>query len=147
MEQVHISSNALVLVSDGRRALLLRNQGTPVNPELITEQAIDRDNPATRDQGTDKPGRMHGTDGVSRSAIEQTDWHTQQEERFAAELAELLYKLGHAGNYEELVVVAPPKMLGDLRKKFHPEVASAIIAEVPKDLTGYSVPEISKLLS
>jgi protein required for attachment to host cells len=147
MEQVHISSNALVLVSDGRRALLLRNQGTPVNPELITEQAIDRDNPATRDQGTDKPGRVHGTDGVSRSAIEQTDWHTQQEERFAEELAELLYKLGHAGNYEELVVVAPPKMLGDLRKKFHPEVASAIIAEVPKDLTGYSVPEISKLLS
>ena len=147
MEPVHISSNALVLVSDGRRALLLRNQGTPANPELITEQAIDQVNPDTHEQGTDQPGRKHGTDGVSRSAIEQTDWHQQQEERFAADLAELLYKLGHEGNYEELVVVAPPKMLGDLRKKFHPEVAGTIIAEVPKDLTGYSVPEISRLLS
>jgi protein required for attachment to host cells len=147
MEAVQISNNALVLVSDGRRALLLRNQGTPVNPELITEHAIDRENPDTHEQGTDRPGRKHGTDGVSKSAIEQTDWHQQEEERFAAELAELLYKLGHAGNYDELVVVAPPKMLGDLRKKFHPEVSGAIVAEVPKDLTGYSVPEISRLLS
>jgi protein required for attachment to host cells len=147
MEAVQISNNALVLVSDGRRALLLRNQGTPVNPELITEHAIDRENPDTHEQGTDRPGRKHGTDGVSKSAIEQTDWHQQEEERFAAELAELLYKLGHAGNYDELVVVAPPKMLGDLRKKFHPEVSGAIVEEVPKDLTGYSVPEISRLLS
>jgi protein required for attachment to host cells len=147
MEAVHISTNALVLVSDGRRALLLRNQGTPVNPELITERAISQENPDTHEQGTDRPGRKPGGDGVSKSAIEQTDWHQQQEERFAAELAELLYKLGHAGKYEELVVVAPPKMLGDLRKKFHPEVAGAIIAEVPKDLTGYSVPEIGRMLS
>ena len=147
MEPVHISSNALVLISDGQHARLLRNQGTPVHPELIMEHSIDRENPPTREQGTDRPGRHHGIDGVSRSAVEQTDWHTQQEERFAAELAELLYKLGHAGKYEELVVVAPPKMLGDLRKNFHPVVAGAIVAEVPRDLTMYSVPEIGKLLS
>jgi protein required for attachment to host cells len=147
MESVQVPTNALVLVSDGRRARLLRNQGTPVKPELIVEQAIDRINPPTREQGTDRPGRRHGTDGVSRGAIEQTDWHQQEEQRFAAELAELLYKLGHAGKYDELVVVAPPKMLGDLRAKFHPEVSGAIIAELPRDLTQYSVPEIGRMLS
>jgi protein required for attachment to host cells len=147
MESVQVPTNALVLVSDGRHARLLRNQGTPVKPELIVEQAIDRVNPPTREQGTDRPGRRHGTDGVSKGAIEQTDWHHQDEQRFAAELAELLYKLGHAGKYEELVVVAPPKMLGDLRAKFHPEVSGAVIAELPRDLTQYSVPEISRLLS
>jgi protein required for attachment to host cells len=103
-------------------------------------------NPATREQGSDKPGRVHGTDGVSRSAVEQTDWHDQEEKRFAAELAEMLYKMGHAGGFEDLVVVAPPKMLGDLRAKFHQEVSDAVVAEVPRDLTQYSVPEISRLL-
>jgi protein required for attachment to host cells len=147
MESVQIPTNALVLVSDGRRARLLRNQGSPRNPELVMEQAIDRVNPPTREQGTDRPGRLHGSDGVSRSAIEQTDWHELEEKRFAADIAEMLYQLGHAGEFDELVVVAPPKMLGDLRAKFHQEVSQAVVAEVPRDLTNYSVPEISKLLS
>jgi protein required for attachment to host cells len=146
MESVQVPTNALVLISDGRRARLLRNQGTPVKPQLIVEQALERVNPKTHEQGTDKPGRKHGTDGNARSAIEQTDWHQQDEQRFAAEIAELLYKLGHAGNYDELVVVAPPKMLGDLRAKFHPEVKGAVIAELARDLTQYSVPEISNML-
>jgi protein required for attachment to host cells len=147
MESVQIPANALVLVSDGRRARLLRNQGTPVKPQLIVEQALDRDNPPTREQGTDKPGRRQGPGGSIGGAIEQTDYHQQQEERFAAEIADLLYKLGHAGNYDELVVVAPPKMLGDLRAKFHPEVSGAIVGELPRDLTQYSVPEIGRMLS
>jgi protein required for attachment to host cells len=147
MDPVLIPANALVLVSDGRRARLLRNQGTPRNPQLIIEHSLEQVNPPTREQGTDRPGRKPGTDGVSKGAIEQTDWHQQQEERFAAELAEMLYKLGHAGRYEELVVVAPPKMLGDLRANFHNEVSSAIVAEVPRDLTNYSVPEIGRMLS
>jgi protein required for attachment to host cells len=151
MESVQVPTNALVLVSDGRRARLLRNQGTPVNPQLVVEKSIDRENPPTREQGTDKPGRRYGATvngtGTFRGAIEQTDYHQQQEERFAAEIAELLYKLGHAGNFEQLVVVAPPRMLGDLRAKFHPEVAGAVVAELPRDLTQYSVPEIGRMLS
>jgi len=147
MEPVHIPTNALVLISDGRRARLLRNQGTPVNLKLSVERELEHPNPPTRDQGTDKPGRRNGSDGVSRGAIEQTDWHQIEETRFASEIAELLYKLGHAGKYHDLVVVAPPKMLGDLRSKFHQTVTKAVIAEVPRDLTQYSVPEIGQMLS
>lgn len=147
MDIVQIPSNALVLVSDGRRARLLRNQGSAANPQLIVEQELKLDNPPTREQGTDRPGRKHGTDGNARSAIEQTDWHHQEEQRFAAELADRLYHLGHDHRYESLVVVAPPKMLGDLRAKFHPQVSKAIVGEVPRDLTAYSPPEIGSLLS
>jgi protein required for attachment to host cells len=147
METIHIPSAALVLVSDGRRARFLRNKGTPVNPELILERALDNENPPTREQGTDRPGRSHSPDGHSRAAIEQTDWHQQSEERFAALLADTLYHMEHAHEFEELVVVAPPKMLGDLRARLHPEVANCLVAEIPKDLTNRTVPEIGKLLS
>lgn len=144
---IHIPRNALVLVGDGRKALFLRNKGTPRDVELIVERELHQDNPASRDQGTDRPGRKHGTDGVSRSAIEETDWHDQAEERFAAEIAETLYEMEHAQQFNELVVVAPPKVLGNLRAALHPEVTQCIVAEVPKDLTSHPIPELAKVLS
>jgi len=146
-EHVRIPSAALVLVSDGRRARFLRNQGTAAQPELVLESALDSENPPTRDQGTDQPGRTHAPDGQSRSALEQTDWHQQAEERFAAQVAKLLYHMEHARKFDELVMVAPPKMLGDLRARLHPEVAQCVVAEVAKDLTCHALPEISRLLS
>jgi protein required for attachment to host cells len=147
MEHVHIPNSALVLVSDGRRARFLRNKGTPVNPQLVLERALDAVNPRTSEQGTDQPGRHPGPDGHSRSAMEEADWHQQAEERFAGLVADTLYRMEHALQFDELVLVAPPKMLGDLRARLHPEVADCLVAEVPKDLTNHTVPEISRLLS
>jgi protein required for attachment to host cells len=147
MTHVHIPSNALVLVGDGRRALFLRNKGTPRSLEFIVERELQQDNPATHEQGTDRPGRKHGTDGNARSAVGDTDWHQLAEERFATEVAETLYQMEHAHKFEDLVIVAPPKMLGDLRAAFHPEVTQCIVAEVPKDLTSHPVPEIARVLS
>jgi len=147
MPQVHIPSNALVLVGDGKRALFLRNRGTPRALELIVEHELRQENPPTREQGSDRPGRTHGVDGVSRTAIGETDWHDRAEEQFASKIADKLYEMEHAQQFDELVVVAPPKMLGDLRAAFHPEVAQCVVAEVPKDLTGHPVPELAKVLS
>ena len=147
MDRVNIPAAALVLVSDGRRARFLRNTGTAAEPHLVLESALDSENPYTRDQGTDRPGRYLGPDGHGRSAMEETDWHQQAEERFAAQVANLLYHMEHARKFDELVVVAPPKMLGDLRARLHKEVAECVVAEVAKDLTGHPLPEIGRLLS
>jgi len=147
MEHVHIPNAALVLVSDGRRALFLRNKGTPKAPELVMERGLESENPPTREQGTDRPGRKPGSDGVSQSAVGETDFHDLAEERFAATVADTLYQMEHAHQFEDLVVIAPPKMLGDLRARLHQEVADCVVAEVAKDLTTHSIPEISRLLS
>jgi protein required for attachment to host cells len=63
------------------------------------------------------------------------------------EVAEELYRSAHVNGFEELVVVAPPKVLGNLRAAFHKEVADRVVAEVPKDLTSHPVPEVARLLS
>jgi len=147
MTQVHIPKDALVLVGDGRKALFLRNKGTPREVELVVEREMQRSNPPTHEQGTDRPGRKNGADGVSRGAIEQTDWHDRAEEHFAAQIAQTLYEMEHAHKFNELVVVAPPKMLGDLRAAFHPEVTQCVVAEVAKDLTSHPIPELAKVLS
>jgi protein required for attachment to host cells len=141
-----IPRDTLVLVGDGRRAIFLRNRGRAVDPELFAESILEQENPPTHEQGTDKPGRYAGPDPTSRSATETTDWHQQAEDRFAARIAELLYKKAHAHDFEHLIVVAPPKTLGTMRSAFRKEVVEKITAEIPKDLTTHAVPDIARLL-
>src|SRR5262245_1296702 len=148
MTDVRIRSGTVVLTADGNRARLLRNKGTALHVELVPELEMSQENPPTREQGTDRPGRYGGgADGNSRSAIEQTDWHNLAEERFAGQVADKLYRLAHARAFDDLIVVAPPKMLGNLRAAFHPEVTTRVQAEVATDLTALAPPEVAKLLS
>jgi len=147
MTQTRIPRDALVFVGDGAKALFLRNKGDAELVNLVVERIFEQDNPATRDQGTDRPGRSFASAGTHRSAMEQTDWHQLAEDRFVGEVAERLYKHAHAGRYDKLIVVAPPKVLGNLRKAFHKEVSDRISAEIPKELTSHPLHEIERLLA
>ena len=147
MNDFKIPNEALVVVGDGEKALLLRNKGGPQDIKLEVENILGHDNPATHEQGTDKPGRAFASAGTARSAMEETDWHQLGEDRFAVDIADTLYRLAHANKFESLVIVAPPKVLGNLRKAFHKEVVDRITGELPKNLTSHPIPEIEKLLA
>jgi protein required for attachment to host cells len=142
-----IPHDSLILVGDGQKALFLRNRGSAQRVDLVVEQIFEQENPATREQGTDRPGRSIASVGVARSAMEETDWHHIAKERFASEIAKALYRHAHANLFERLVIIAPPKILGKLRKAFHPEVVARIAAEIPKELTSHPVSEIGKLVA
>jgi len=144
---IRIPHGAYVFVGDGRKALVLRNEGNPQQPSLKTEQVFANDNPPTREQGTDKPGRSYASVGSRRSAMEQTDWHEIEEQRFAKDVAETRYTLVLERNIEALVIAAPPKILAELRRSMHQEVARRVIAEVDKDLTNQPINEIEKILT
>lgn len=109
--ELRVPHNALVLVGDGQKALFLRNIGNPRRVSLVVEEILQRDNPPTREQGADRPGRISAGVGVARSAMEEADWHLIAKERFAAELSEALYRHVHANRFEKLVIIAPPKIL------------------------------------
>jgi protein required for attachment to host cells len=143
----HVLHNSLVLVGDGQKALFLRNKGNAQRVDLVVERILERDNPPTREQGTDRPGRSSASLGVARSAMEEVDWHYLAKERFADELAEALYRHAHANLFDRLIIIAPPKILGNLRKAFHAEVVDRIAAEIPKELTSHPVAEIAKLIA
>src|SRR5579871_709237 len=83
--------DALVFIGDGRKALFLRNAGDEQVPDLRTEQVFADDNPPTREQGTDKPGRSFARANAHRRAgVQQTDWHQLEEQRFAERVAAAL---------------------------------------------------------
>lgn len=141
-----IPNDTFVVVADGRKMLFFRNDGDAQHPNLVVERKRVQDNPSDGDQATDRPGRSFASVGPGRSAYEETDFHQLEEDRFAAETAELLKKRALNNDFEKLIIVAPPKTLGELRKHYHKEVESRLIGEIDKTLTGHPVEDIESAL-
>lgn len=142
-----IDNGTWVLIADGEKALFLENQTDGQDPflEVFREEA--QDNPPTREQAANRPGRFNDGPSVHRSAVADTDWHELAKDRFAHDLADILYKQAHKGRFSKLVIVAPPNTLGELRQELHQEVAQKVIGEVPKTLTNHPIDEIEKIVS
>ena len=135
-----------VFVGDGQKALFLINEGDEKFPNLRRLSVLESPDPPSREQGSDAPGRAYSSVGDIRSAVEETDWHELQKERFAVSIAEQINKAALANAFGQIVIVAPPKVLGELRGAFTKETASKILAEIGKDLTHHSIAEIERLL-
>ncbi len=142
-----IPHNAHVLVIDGSKVLLFRNDGGVADPELCLVTHSEEESTATRDQGTSQPGKTQAGGGDARSGYEQTDFHQQDEDRFAAEAAEMLKREVLAGRIQTLIVVAAPRTLGELRKHYHAEVQKRVIGEISKDIVGRPTHEIAMLVA
>lgn len=141
-----LEHDMFVVVADGEKALFLRNEGDALYPNLAVVREMKEENPPTREQGSDRPGRFNDGPSVHRSAVSDTDWHRAQKEKFADDIADRLYRLAHRGDFDKLVIVAPPVVLGEMRRKLHKEVSDRVVGEVPKTLTNHPVYEIEKLL-
>jgi protein required for attachment to host cells len=147
MSKFAIPHDAWVFVGDGKKALFLRNTGDEKFLNLKAERVFANDNPPTREQGTDHPGRGFKRAGTNRrSSMEATDWHELEKHHFAQRTAAAMEKLVRDRKVQTLVIIAPPRTLSDLRHAFHPDVKSRILAEINKDLTKHTVSEIEKHL-
>ena len=145
---MQVPHNSFVVVADGKKMLFFRNEGDSEYPKLEVERKREQENPADRDQKPDGPGRTSdASGGAGRSAYQETDFHQLEEDRFAAETAEMLKNRALRNEFESLIIVAPPKTLGELRKHYHKEVEKRLAGEIAKDLTGHPVPEIEKIIS
>ncbi|MEC7256194.1 MAG: host attachment family protein [Pseudomonadota bacterium] len=141
-----LKQGTLVVVADSEKALFLRNLTDHENPNLDFEGSEEQDNPSDREQSANRPGRMNDTGVNQRSALDDTDWHELAKERFASDLSDKLYEMAHKGEFDRLVIVASPQVLGVLRADMHNEVTDKIIAEVPKTLTNHPVNKIEDLV-
>lgn len=149
---MRVPHNAFVLVADGRKMLFLRNEGDSEFLNLqVEKKLIDRHNPDHNEQATDLAGGASGTRKAGAQwgggNMEEVDFHQLEEDRFAAETAGLLKDWALRNEFESLIVVAPPRTLGELRKHYHKEVSDRLAGELDKDLTGHTVPQIEEALA
>jgi protein required for attachment to host cells len=147
MSKVNIAPGEWVVVCDGTKALVLENVGDAKFPNLKTREVYEQKDPPTHEQGTDAPGRTFNSVGGRRSAVEQTDWHLQEEERFLHRLVSHLDAAVNAGKVKALIVIAPPRALGVLRHAYSHNLKQAVRAEIDKDFVKLPVYEIEKHLA
>jgi len=140
MVNIMLNRHTWVVVADSEKALFLCNGRDMKNVQLGIIHQMHHSNRATREQGSDRPGRL------GRSAVEDADRHEISKKRFAKEIADALYGYAHRGEFERLVIVAPPLMLGEMRQEFHKEVSDRIVSEIPKTLTNHSTNDIQSIL-
>ena len=162
-----IAHDTWVLVADGRKMLLMRNNGDAHHLKLDVEEKEIHENPKDSQQKSDAAGRASSTQSgpgappvaqagpagqgaqfaPSRGSMEEPDYHALEEERFATQIAANINGRALAGELDKLIVVAPADTLGILRRHFHQEVKTRLVGVLEKDLTNHPVPEIEKALS
>lgn len=137
-----------VLIADGARArLFVVEEGTAALKPALGQEFIGTNLPS-REIASDRPGRSFDSAGLGRHAMEPpTDPHRHAERVFAQEVVAVLEDARQKNAFQRLVVVAPPKALGDLRSEFSDALRNRVIAELHKDLTKVAIHDLPSHLA
>jgi protein required for attachment to host cells len=132
-----------IVLADGMHARVLRQDkhGAPLVPALDHELYEPAVHGFSRDLKSDAPGRAFDTGG--RHAMEpRTDPKTHEKQLFAARVAELINTAADQKTFDQLILVAPPKTLGELRAQLDAHARKLVIGEVPRDLLKIPATEL-----
>ena len=132
-----------VVVADARAARIF--SFTDKNGEWTLQETIKGDGSGHPDQTAHSGSKASEHKGALHGHGEQNPKETQ-ERRFAHTLAHVLER-GHATKaFTKLALVAPPKLLGELRENLSRGLQTASVAELHKDYTKFGVDELMRLL-
>ncbi|WP_319533242.1 host attachment family protein [uncultured Cohaesibacter sp.] len=92
------------------------------------------------------PGDL-ADEGPSGKIPPDMDGKESMEATFSKILASNLYTKVHAGKIDNLVLIADPETLGEIRPLLHKEVTDALVLELDKTLTNSPVKDIEKTIS
>jgi protein required for attachment to host cells len=126
-----------ILLADGARARLLRNEGPNRGFDPVPGGEFEGERRPTREIVSDRQGNEATPGGPGRHTLaESSDAHDFAEERFVKRLAEVLNESLNRNEYDRLVIVAPPKALGVLRDNLSKTVEDRVAGEINKDLVA-----------
>ena len=144
MNRIKVAAKSWIVVCDGAKAIILQNEGDALKLDLRVAEVLSQPDERDRDLGSERPGRVHESQGTRRSAVEQTDFHEEAEAQFLKGLADRLCDMVYNKKMQAFVLIAAPKALGVLRPHLNSAVEAAITAEIAKDLVKMPVADIEK---
>lgn len=124
-----------IVIADRSGARILRHQGGQPSLEPIGEIAHPEGRLRPHEIEADRPGRVHDRMSAHRHGVAREEAATEHLAKgFALAIAERLRKARLEQQFDRLVLVAGPRMLGHLRDALDAHTAALVTAELPKDL-------------
>ena len=125
-----------ILIADGARGRVLENDGPGKGVQQVEGCDYRASHEADREINADRPCRTHDSAGHGRHAMEASaSPHRIAKADFARTLLGDLERKLAAGAFDRLVIIAPPKTLGDMRQHMSGSLKACLIGEIHKDLT------------
>lgn len=141
-------STTWMIVCDGARGRILVNRGRGTGLSEIASAESRDARLTTRSLGAERPGQTRDSFGAGRHAMDPpVDWHRFEKQRFAKEMAARINAAALENKFDRVILVAPPRVLGDLRQALNAQAATKVAGEVGKDLTRVAVHHLGPYLS
>jgi protein required for attachment to host cells len=142
MQESHKQPVQWIVITDHVEARIWSRRGHEP-PALVDEIAHPAGHLREQDLVTDEPGRMRA-DWRGRTQVMKQRGSARHTElvRFAATLGAHLAAARRAGRFDELVLVAAPRWLGELREHLAPEVRARVVSELHHSLMHDRVEDI-----
>ncbi|MGA9574629.1 MAG: host attachment protein [Lysobacterales bacterium] len=137
-----------ILVANQAEAQIYASGQIPRNLLLVDTLVNETGAAHTRDLVSDAPGRAFDSFGSGRHSMEpNVGVKQEQRRRFVKEMVERLEAAHFKGDFDQLVVLAAPAVLGVIRKTLTADLLKSVIKEIPKDVIGQSVDKIQSQLN
>ena len=132
-----------ILVCNGTHAMVTRNLGPGKGIEPVPGLQFEGGESTESSMFSDRPGRTFDSHGQGRHILESSSNPKREAKfQFAQTISDRLHKELSENKFDRLIVIAPPLMLGNLRKMFSKQLSSRISGEIHKDLTHTDLEDI-----
>jgi protein required for attachment to host cells len=123
------------IIADGGRARFVERDEQGAYRTVVSFVAADM-HKRSSDLGQDRPARAQESASPTRHAIEpRRDLHEAAKEDFVKLVAEQLDAEHGRGQFDSLVLVAPPGVLTELKKNLSKPLAKLVVGDLQRDLT------------
>lgn len=103
--------------------------------------------PQTQDLARDRAGRQHERFRPGVSGFKQVDEHEARETAFAKQLIAKLNERAEQKRFKDIVIIADPETLGEMRRTYSEHLKELLVGEIPKDLTNLTIPNIEAVVN
>jgi protein required for attachment to host cells len=142
-----------VLIADGRQAQIYVRERAEKRGSVIRELTPIADmrreaEPVTDyETGRNATGMVFESVGGARHMSEpHMDVREKVKQHLATEIADALDAAKTEKRFDHLILAAPPKMLGEIKKRLSKPILKCVIAALPKELTHCDVEELRERL-
>ncbi len=137
-----------ILVSSQAEAQIYSANRLPGGLTLVRTLSHEEGAAHARDLASDRPGRVHDRMGSARHSMEpDTGVKEEERRRFVKGMVDWLKAAHLKGEFDQLVLLAAPAVLGVIRKAVAGDLAKAVIKEISKDVIGQDIDKIQAQLT